>query len=176
METPIGSAVLIFVLSLPAIYGLIAMIMVGIKRYKVRTHFRNGGLASEEILANPKYFSFVTGKNPAQMFSYVIHIILLAGGVLSLFSIYTGAFLLWGFALIALTPATIIANAFWIYPKKTIEAEQYALFTGKASNLLKAERIVAWVTWGAYEAFALFIMGSIAFNFIVTLDGSNYSY
>ena len=160
----------------PALYGVFAMIFVGMKRYKTKLRFRAGEVPNEAIFNDPAYFKFIDGQKPSQMISFILHITLLIGAVLTVLTINGGGFILFGFALLLLTPATVAANAVWIYPIKKIEAEEYALYTKKASGLLKTERIVAWVTWSLYTAVAVYIAYTVVSGLALFNDPSGYTY
>lgn len=118
------------------------------------------------------YQMVAAGKISSQMFSYVLSWILLGLVFCSLLSLLLrfdgGIVFLSLLLLIVLTPLTIIANAFWIYPKRIVEAEQWALFNGAASKTMKCQRLIAWIVWIFYSSIAiginLFMLCNILFE------------
>jgi hypothetical protein len=102
------------------------------------------------------------GKSDAQLVSYIFTWILtlIAGFTLLTLALSTvpgnesmGWGLLIGFlAFGVMGPLTVLGQAFWLYPKRVRKAEAYALRTRRASRLLKAQRLHAWVIQIVYLA------------------------
>jgi hypothetical protein len=103
------------------------------------------------------YQRVAKGTTVTQMFSYVLSWVLLGFVIFGIIGFINSnnAILYIGFLLFAFTPLTIIANAFWIYPKRIVEAEQWALYQETASNTMKFQRILAWVVWTFYGIIAV---------------------
>lgn len=117
--------------------------------------------------AKAYYEKAAEGKMFVQQLSYIFSLILTwlaALGIIGLF-IFPIGFLIW-FIILILTPLTIVVNAFWVYPKQIVEAEQWALFTGTASKHMKNQRSLAWFVWIFYGIVA-FISSVILFSEII---------
>jgi hypothetical protein len=103
-----------------------------------------------------------SGKAGAQHVSYVLTwlLTLIAAFTLLTLALSTvpgyesmGWGLLLGFlAFGVMGPLTVLGQAFWLYPKRIRKAEAYALRTRRASRLLKAQRLHAWVIQIVYLA------------------------
>lgn len=145
------------------IYAFPAVFIIRNKRKKalaaVETALQHGApLETLHPKLQTEYLNKVAaGTTFPQMASFVLSIVLLALPVLAgLTAIgmlpgvddnYTFYFL---FALMFLTPLTVVVNAFWIYPKEMLLAEGYAFLTQTNKPILKTERVLAWVMWLFY--------------------------
>jgi uncharacterized membrane protein YkgB len=120
---------------------------------------------SSELTFNPEDADYLNkaaaGKTATQMVSYVLHIIVSIIGILILLMFFfvevldsngdifnLSIFLFFG--LLFITPVIIIANWFWIYPKRIVHAEAYAIFHKTISSRFSHQRILAWCVWIPY--------------------------
>jgi hypothetical protein len=92
------------------------------------------------------------GHTRVQKVNYLLTKMLAALGFFTLiYSLIGGTFLISLLCILfILTPVTIIANAFWIYPKRIRMAEVEAYRNRIDSELLRRQRKSAWIVWSAY--------------------------
>jgi len=144
------------------LYGLVAMPVILTRRAKIRRQIKTGVYpAGDKDLTN----TVANGVELSQMGSFLLHLVLLGIGICwAIAALVTqniaanGSMVLALVALLFLTPITIIVNAFWVYPKVMMMAEQSAFIHKTASPLLRIETILAWVVWIGYSIF-----GSVVF-------------
>lgn len=135
------------------IYGVIAMPSIAVLRHKMRKAIRNQTVSSET--KNQWTSEMEAGLTGTQYASFICHIILLAMPVLSLVTVGY-ALLPCLFVLPILAAVTLVLNAFWVYPKKFLFAEEQAFLNNTNSKRLRVQRVIAWVTWVFYTIFGLF--------------------
>lgn len=161
-------SVFLLLLLVAVIYGTGAIIVLGYRRRQ----FKSG----RQTIVEPTYLQRAErGTTVPQMFSFILTLILLAivcillAGLLFSFLAsmdYLGqlddlsglvAFLGFGslFVLIPLTPLTIAVNCFWIYSNRIAYGEAKS-----TSNLVKIQRVTAWIAWIVYLIFGWIVVVS----------------
>lgn len=167
------------VFTLLAIYGATALIILATRRFRVKQQILLHQANPNKLGTLDHQKRSARGVTGSQIASLVLHIILFAGMLLvaplyilnfleqnqlipygpsgHYTALTSGFIILYGFIMLALTPLTIIINAFWIYPAENIHAEELALYTKQATKLLKFERILAWIVWIPHTFFAAWI-------------------
>jgi hypothetical protein len=135
------------------IYGVIAIPLIAILRHKMRRAIRNQTVSSE--VKDQWTSEMEAGLTGTQYASFICHIILLAMPVLSLITVGY-ALLPCLFVLPILAAVTLVLNAFWVYPKKFLFAEEQAFLNKTNSKRLRVQRVLAWITWFFYTLFGIF--------------------
>lgn len=151
-------------ISLVLLYGFVAVFFIiknrlSAKRAVQRLIQEQNSPALLHPKLTPQYMNKVaSGTTGPQMSSFVLSIILTllpfatAATAVSFFDDY---FFYYGYALIALTPVTIIVNAFWIYPRPIVLAEEYVLAVGERTKMVRLQRTLAWIIWVGYLLLAV---------------------
>lgn len=159
-----------------SLYALCAMSMIWCRRRKIRKVLDTAAVSSvsagemktsepEENLIVPARSAYdisaAEGKTFAQMSSFVMSVILLGGGLVSLPFLIFLPFSSWSVLfvgiLVQVTPVTIFFNAAWIFSERITQAEEESIRKGTA-KLIKVERRLAWIAWVCYTALALFLV------------------
>lgn len=156
----------LILLGVVLLYGLVAMPVILIRRAKIRRQINTGEYpAGNQELAN----TAANGVELSQTGSFLLHLVLLGIGIWwAIAALVTqniaanGSMILALIALLFLAPITIIVNAFWVYPKVMIMAEQSAFIHKTASPLLRVETILAWVIWIGYSIFGIVVFVNTA--------------
>jgi len=156
----------LILLGVVLLYGLVAMPVILTRRAKIRRQINTGVYpAGDTELTN----TAANGVELSQMGSFLLHLVLLGIGICwAIAALVTqniaanGSMILALVALLFLTPITIIVNAFWVYPKVMMMAEQSAFIHKTASPLLRIETILAWVVWIGYSVFGCIVFVNTA--------------
>ena len=153
-----------YILAACILYGVLAIPVMVIR--KALATLKVGSANRDEIITDFDS-NIARGKDPAQITSFVFHVILaLIGLNLGLALVvpeFIGGIAFVGlFLLIPLTPLTVLVNAFWIYPQSIIMSEAKAFHYKTATKRLYAQHVLAWIVWVGYTIGGVtFLAGTI---------------
>ena len=144
------------VMTLAFIYGIIALPTIIALRATDKNFVRNNPVVLDDNYFNQAQQGFL----PSQIVSFIFSIILtiITIGIFAMLLVQDGLIVFVLLALVAFTYPTIVANIFWVYPKKVRYAEAYAIVHKQTTGFFKFQRVLTWVIWSIYTIGAAVIL------------------